>query len=295
MDYREAFRVKPGTRLVLADRDPGSTAEHLNKDEAREHTEKNVHRMSDLQYLLFANGHRSLLVVLQALDAGGKDGTIRHLFSGMNPQGTKVASFKVPSSTEASHDFLWRIHPHAPAKGEITIFNRSHYEDVLVVRVHNLVPEEIWGRRYDQITEFEELLTESGTKVVKFFLHISPEEQLSRFKKRLEDPTRNWKISDSDYSEREYWDDYVAAYEEALSQTSTDEAPWFVIPSNNKWFRDLAISQIICDTLDEMELSLPPTNVDLDEIRKKYHAAKEAEKNGNGPGNGNNGSRDVAQ
>ncbi|MBL8369485.1 MAG: polyphosphate kinase 2 family protein, partial [Candidatus Accumulibacter sp.] len=241
-------------------------------------------RMAELQALLYANADQSLLVVLQALDAAGKDGVVRHLFSGMNPQGTSVFGFKQPSAAEAAHDFLWRAHQRTPGKGEVVVFNRSHYEDVLVVRVHGLVPESVWSKRYALINDFEKLLTENGTRILKFFLHISPEEQLERFKQRLDDPARNWKISESDYSERELWPQYVEAYEEALVKTSTAHAPWYVIPANHKWFRNLATSQIIAETMEEMRLKLPPTRVDLEDVRRKYHAAAAAQEKRNGKG-----------
>ena len=232
-------------------------------------------RMDKLQYLLYADGEQSLLVVLQALDAAGKDGVVRHVFRGMNPQGTTVFGFKQPSKDETAHDFLWRAHQRTPGKGEIVIFNRSHYEDVLIVRVHKLVEKSVWSKRFDLINDFEEMLASNGTRILKFLLHISPEEQLARFKQRLDDPSRNWKISDADYSERELWPRYIKAYEDALERTSTRHAPWYVIPANHKWFRDLAISEIIADTLDDMGLKLPPTHVDMEEIRNKYHAAEE--------------------
>jgi PPK2 family polyphosphate:nucleotide phosphotransferase len=194
----------------------------------------------------------------------------------MNPQGTSVFGFKQPSKEEADHDFLWRAHRRAPGKGEVVVFNRSHYEDVLVVRVHKLVPRSVWSKRYEQINAFETTLSRAGTTIVKFFLHISPEEQLARFKQRLDDPSRHWKISESDYSERKLWPQYVEAYEDAMALTSTKRAPWYVIPANHKWFRNLAVSQIIADTMDEMGLKLPPTRVNLPDIRRKYHAAEQA-------------------
>jgi PPK2 family polyphosphate:nucleotide phosphotransferase len=234
--------------------------------------------MDKLQYLLYADGSQSLLVVLQALDAAGKDGVIRHVFSGMNPQGTFVFGFKQPSKEEAAHDFLWRAHRHAPSKGEVVIFNRSHYEDVLVVRVHKLVPHSVWSKRYELINDFETGLVRNNTTILKFFLHMTPEEQLARFKQRLDDPSRHWKISEGDYSEREFWPKYVEAYEDAIALTSTKRAPWYIIPSNHKWFRNLAVSQIIADTMDEMGLKLPPTHVDIAAIRRKFHAAERQEK-----------------
>ena len=278
MDYRERFIVEPGRKVRLEKIDPSYTGKHESHDKALPQIRKHLERMGKLQYLLYADGDRSLLVVLQALDAAGKDGVIRHLFSGINPQGTLVFGFKQPSKVESEHDFLWRIHACAPAKGQIVIFNRSHYEDVLVVRVHDLVPRSVWSKRYDLINDFEKVLVQNRTRVLKFYLHISPEEQLVRFAQRLDDPSRHWKISESDYSERELWPKYVSAYEDAMEQTSTKHAPWFVIPANHKWFRDLAISQIIADTMDEMGMKLPPTNVSIADIRRKYHAAVRAQK-----------------
>ena len=278
MDYRERFIVEPGRKVRLEKIDPSYTGKHESHDKALPQIRKHLERMGKLQYLLYADGDQSLLVVLQALDAAGKDGVIRHLFSGINPQGTLVFGFKQPSKVESEHDFLWRIHACAPAKGQIVIFNRSHYEDVLVVRVHDLVPRSVWSKRYDLINDFEKILVQNRTRVLKFYLHISPEEQLVRFAQRLDDPSRHWKISESDYSERELWPKYVSAYEDAMEQTSTKHAPWFVIPANRKWFRDLAISQIIADTMDEMGLKLPPTNVSIADIRRKYHAAVRAQK-----------------
>lgn len=273
MDYRTAFRVEPGAKVHLSRLDASFTGKHASHADAQAETRQHVARMDALQYLLYADGSRSLLVVLQALDAAGKDGTIRHLFSGMNPQGTSVHGFKQPSVAEAAHDFLWRAHQRVPGKGEVAIFNRSHYEDVLVTRVHNLVPREVWSRRYALINDFEALLAANGTAIVKFFLHISPEEQLARFKQRLDDPTCQWKISNSDYAERRFWPQYVEAYEEALERTSTAHAPWFVIPANHKWFRDLAVSQIIAATLEDLQLKTPPVRVDLAAIAREFHAA----------------------
>lgn len=280
MDYRKKFVVEPGTKVRLSKIDASYTGKHETHEKALVEIQKNVERMDKLQYLLYADGSQSLLVVLQALDAAGKDGTIRHVFCGMNPQGTFVYGFKQPSREEAAHDFLWRAHQRTPGKGEVVIFNRSHYEDVLVVRVHKLVSQSVWSKRYDLINDFETMLSQNGTTVLKFFLHISPEEQLSRFKQRLDDPARHWKISESDYSERELWPKYVDAYEDAMKLTSTKRAPWYIIPANHKWFRNLAVSQIIADTMDEMGLKLPPTRVDISDIRRKYHAAEREAKHG---------------
>ena len=273
MDYRKKFVVEPGKKVRLRKIDPAYTGKHVSHEQARPKIQEHLERLSKLQYLLYADGNQSLLVVLQALDAGGKDGVVRHVFNAMNPQGTAVFGFKQPSKVELAHDFLWRVHPRTPGKGEVVIFNRSHYEDVLVVRVHKIVPRSVWSERYELINGFEKTLHESGTRIVKLYLHISPEEQLARFHERLLDPGRHWKISDTDYTERELWPDYVEAFEDAMEQTSTKYAPWYVIPSNHKWFRDLAISQIIADTLEEMGLKLPPTQVDIAAIRRQYHAA----------------------
>jgi PPK2 family polyphosphate:nucleotide phosphotransferase len=280
MDYGRKFIVKPGAKVRLSKIDPSFKGKHESHEEAAPAIAKHCARMEKLQYLLYADGNKSLLVVLQALDAAGKDGVVRHVFSGMNPQGTAVFGFKQPSKEELAHDFLWRAHLRTPANGEVVIFNRSHYEDVLVVRVHKLVPHSVWSKRYDLINDFEKLLTENGTRILKFYLHISPQEQLARFAKRLDDPARNWKISESDYSERKLWPEYVAAYEDAITLTSTKHAPWFIIPANHKWFRDLAVSQIIADTMEDMGLKLPPAQVNIADIRRKYHAAvREAKKN----------------
>jgi PPK2 family polyphosphate:nucleotide phosphotransferase len=273
MDYRKKFLIEPGKKVRLDEIDPGFKDRHESQDTAMPEIEKHVERMAKLQYLLYADGNQSLLIVLQALDAGGKDGVVRHVFSAMNPQGTSVFAFKQPSRSEAAHDFLWRAHLRTPAKGEVVIFNRSHYEDVLVVRVHKLVAEAVWSKRYELINDFEKMVHENGTRILKFYLHISPEEQLERFRQRLEDPQRNWKISETDYSERELWPEYIAAFEDAVEKTSTKHAPWYVIPADHKWFRNLAVSEIVADELESMNLKLPSAQVDLAEIRRKYHAA----------------------
>jgi len=280
MDYRKKFVVEPGSKVHLSKIDASFAGKHETHEKALHKIRAHVERMDKLQYLLYADGNQSLLVVLQALDAAGKDGVIRHVFSGMNPQGTFVYGFKQPSKGEAAHDFLWRAHLRTPGKGEVVVFNRSYYEDVLVVRVHKLVSHSVWSKRYDLINNFETMLSQNGTTVLKFYLHISPEEQLERFKQRLDDPSRHWKISESDYSERELWPQYAEAYEEAMAMTSTKRAPWYVIPSNHKWFRNLAVSRIIADTMDEMGLKLPATHVNIEDIRRKYHAAELEVKSG---------------
>ena len=274
MNYRKKFMVEPGSKVRLAKIAPDFAGKHISRKAAVAATAEQIERIVRLQYLLYADASQSLLIVLQGLDAAGKDGLIRHLFSGVNPQGVSVTAFKKPSEIEAAHDFLWRIHRAAPAKGEIAIHNRSHYEDVLIVRVQKLVTHSVWSKRYDQINDFEKTLSDNGTRILKFYLHISPEEQLARFKDRLDDPARQWKISEADYTERERWPQYVEAYEDALERTSTKRAPWYVIPANHKWFRNLAVSQIVADTMDDMGLSLPRPRVDLAAIRRKYHAAK---------------------
>jgi PPK2 family polyphosphate:nucleotide phosphotransferase len=212
--------------------------------------------------------------VLQGLDAAGKDGTIKHVLGMMNPQGCTVTSFKEPTPLELRHDFLWRIHPHTPARGEVAVFNRSHYEDVLIARVHKLCPKSQINLRYQQINQFESLLaTQNNTRIIKFFLHISPEEQLVRFAARLDDPAKNWKISESDYTERQYWADYQNAYKRTLVKTSTVAAPWYIVPADNKWYRNYAVASIVLATLEDMAPQLPKPSVNLDQIRQKFHSA----------------------
>jgi PPK2 family polyphosphate:nucleotide phosphotransferase len=256
MGLIEKLIVPPGKKFRLKDRDPafinGLTKESAILETVNLHT-----KLEHLQDVLYAEHKRSLLIVLQAMDAGGKDGTVKHVMSGVNPQGCVVTSFKQPTSKELDHDYLWRVHQATPAKGMIGIFNRSHYEDVLVVRVHNLVPKDVWSKRYDQINAFEELLAESGTTILKFFLHISKEEQKRRFDARNKDPNKNWKSSESDERERAFWDEYQDAYQDALQKTSKKHAPWFVIPADQKWFRDLAISHIIVKALEDLNLQYP--------------------------------------
>jgi PPK2 family polyphosphate:nucleotide phosphotransferase len=276
MDYRKRFRVDPGTRVKLAGQDPDDTGKLESKADAADRLDADCRELRKLQERLWAEHQRSLLVVLQALDAAGKDGTVEHVFQAVNPQGVNVHSFKVPTAEEHAHDFLWREHRVAPAAGEIGIFNRSYYEAVLVERVHELVPKKVWSRRYERINEFEKMLVQSGTVILKFFLHISADEQLRRFRDRLDDPVKQWKISEDDYRERKHWDDYVEAYEDLLERCSTDEAPWYIIPANHKWFRDVAVGRIIVDTLDDMNPRYPKPSVDLDAIRRKYHAAEAA-------------------
>jgi PPK2 family polyphosphate:nucleotide phosphotransferase len=272
MNLVKRLRVEPGSKVDLGKIDPAFHGKWTSHKAAKAELERNLARISALQRKFYADRHHSLLVVLQGIDGAGKDGTCWHVISAMDPQGVEVHGFKQPTPEEKDHDFLWRVHPHAPGRGQVAIFNRSHYEDVLVARVHKLVQKDTWKRRYDFINNWEKLLTtENCTTILKFFLYISKEEQLARFKERLDDPARQWKISDSDYSERDLWGDYIRAFEAALSHCSTKYAPWFVIPANHKWFRNLAVSQIVADTLDNMNLKLPKPTVDLGKIRRLYH------------------------
>ncbi len=259
--------VEPGKKIRLADIDPNSTPGAQGKREVATQLRKNLDRLSVLQNLLYAEDKRALLVVLQGIDAGGKDGTIRHVMTGLNPQGCRVVSFKIPNAEEKSHDFLWRIHKQVPAAGQVGIFNRSHYEDVLVVRVHNLVPKEVWSQRYEQINNFEKMLSENGVTILKFFLYIGKDEQKQRFEARIRDPEKNWKFSPADVEERKYWDDYMNAFEDAINGCSTRSAPWYVIPANKKWYRNLAVSQVILDKLEGMKMQFPKPESDLSKIK----------------------------
>jgi len=276
MNYLERFQVKPGTSVKLKDIDPAFKDKYDNKEAAAQETTHYQQRMNELQEVLYVERQRSLLICLQGMDTAGKDGTINHVLGAMNLQGTRVASFREPTAEEAAHDFLWRVHRATPAVGEVVIFNRSHYEDVLVVRVHNLVPKDIWSHRYDQINDFEQVLAEHNTKILKFYLHISKDEQLSRFKDRLDDPTKQWKISEADYAERKFWDDYTQAYEDALSRCNTNYAPWFIIPADHKWFRNLAVARIMVEYLESLNMKPPKATVDIAKIRREYYAAEKA-------------------
>jgi PPK2 family polyphosphate:nucleotide phosphotransferase len=269
MNIREQFQVPHKEKVKLSKYDPENTLGLEKGGKVSHLLEKTLHQIDSLQYLLYAQKKFAVLVVLQALDAGGKDGTIRHVMSGVSPQGCRVTSFKVPTPEEASHDFLWRIHKAVPEKGEIGMFNRSHYEDVLVVRVHNLVPKKVWEERYDQINAFEDLLAQSNVKILKFFLHISKDEQKKRFEERVDDPDKRWKISEADFAERKYWDDYVEAYQEALTRCNSKANPWFIIPSNKKWFRNLAVSRIIGETLEDLGMKFPKPTVDIKTLKWK--------------------------
>jgi PPK2 family polyphosphate:nucleotide phosphotransferase len=277
IDFSEFYRVKPGKTLHLSEIDPGETPGCKFPEDGLDETQHLLERMFELQELLYAVKKQNLLIVLQGLDTAGKDGVVRHVFRGLNPEGLKVACYKAPSSEELTHDFLWRIHRNAPAKGEISIFNRSHYEDVLVTRVHGLVPETVWRQRYGLINDFERLLTlENNTRVLKFYLHVSPDEQLARFKVRLDEPGHQWKISTGDYSERKFWKEYTEAFEDAIMETSTETAPWFVIPSDHKWYRNLVISRIIVQALEDFDLKTPTPSVDVEKMRKEFEKAEES-------------------
>ncbi len=267
MRMTDRFIVEPGTRVDLARHDPADTAGIRTKRDARKRLKDNLDRLSELQYLLYAEGRRALLVVFQAMDAGGKDGAIRHVLGPINPQGCRVTSFKVPTEEELAHDFLWRVHKAVPRKSMIGVFNRSHYEDVLVVRVHNLVPRGVWSRRYAMINAFEKLLAAEGCHILKFFLHISKREQLDRFRDRLEEPDRHWKVNPKDFEERKLWPDYMAAYEDALSKCSTRHAPWFVIPSDRKWFRNLAVSEVLVEAMEGFSMAYPEPEFDLSKLK----------------------------
>ena len=252
----DELRIKPGTRARIARRDPGATF-GFDKATAQVATAKELARLSDLQDRLWAEAKRSVLVVLQGIDSAGKDGVIKKVMTAFNPQGCPVTSFKVPSAEELAHDYLWRVHRQVPRKGEVGIFNRSHYEEVLIVRVHGLVPKRVWSKRYAQINEFEKMLAETGTTIVKFFLSIDRDEQRERFQARYDDPTKRWKFSMGDLEERKLWNDYHAAFEDAVTKTSTDWAPWYVVPANHKWLRDLAVSSILADTMAGLRPAYP--------------------------------------
>jgi PPK2 family polyphosphate:nucleotide phosphotransferase len=274
VNLAKRLKVEPGSKVKLSDIDPNFHGTHESEDEAKAELQHNLDRITELQRKFYGDRRHSLLIVLQGIDGAGKDGTCWHVVSAMDPQGVSVTGFKQPTAEERDHDFLWRVHPHAPGLGQVSVFNRSHYEDVLVVRVHDLVPKDVWKQRFEFINNWERMLVEEkNTTILKFFLYISKDEQLSRFKDRLDDPTRQWKISDSDYSERKLWDKYIGAFEAAISKCSTKHAPWFIIPSNHKWFRNLAVSEIVARAMEDMNLSLPKPTVDLQKIRKLYHQA----------------------
>jgi PPK2 family polyphosphate:nucleotide phosphotransferase len=259
---RAALRVEPGQRIQLDDLDHGAT-HGWDKASAAPEIEHQRRRLADLQDRVWAEGKHAVLVVLQGIDAAGKDGTIKHVLTALNPQGTPVTAFKVPSPEELGHDYLWRVHKAVPRKGEVGIFNRSHYEDVRVVRVHDIVPKAVWSKRYAQINDFEQLLTETGTTIVKFFLTIDRDEQRQRFQERFDDPAKRWKFSMGDLAERARWDDYQQAFEDVLAKTSTKAAPWYLIPANRNWFRNLAVSSILADAIADLKPAYPAVASDV--------------------------------
>jgi PPK2 family polyphosphate:nucleotide phosphotransferase len=256
--HTKRYRLRPGAKVRLDRIDPGDTSGFGgDKKDGERAIDAIIRKLDPLQELLYAEHKHKILMVLQGMDASGKDGTIRRVFEGVNPQGVRVAHFGRPSEEELDHDYLWRAHKQVPEKGEIVIFNRSHYESVLVERVHRLVPESVWSKRYQQIVDFERMLSEEGTTILKFFLHIDRKEQARRFQDRLDDPTKHWKFSYLDYNERAYWKDYMRAYEDALERTSTESAPWYVVPSNHPWFRDLVVSEVVVEALDALGMRYP--------------------------------------
>jgi PPK2 family polyphosphate:nucleotide phosphotransferase len=269
-NYCKKFLAAPGKRFKINKADPGFADPDVDKDEGRKALEANRERIADGHMRLYAEKRQSLLIVLQGLDTAGKDSIVAHILRSVNPLGCRVSNFKQPSAEEAAHDFLWRAHRVTPDRGAIAVFNRSHYEGVLVERVHGFIDKKELKQRYRQINDFERLLAETGTTIVKLFLNISKAEQLSRFKERLDNPAKQWKISEADYKERDYWEDYMKAYEEMLSECSVRNAPWYVIPSDHKWFRDLAASQILAETFDDMKIAAPKPTVDLERIKELY-------------------------
>jgi PPK2 family polyphosphate:nucleotide phosphotransferase len=266
----DRYRVKPGKRVELNQWDPNDKSVFPGKKrEGRQRLLELNQRLESLQEMLYAQHKHRVLIVLQAMDTGGKDGTIRHVFEGVNPQGVRVVSFKKPTPEELDHDFLWRAHEQVPAKGEIAIFNRSHYEDVLVVRVHGLAPKKTWSKRYDHINHFERMLADEGTTILKFFLYIDLDEQKERLQARLDEPQKHWKFNPDDLKERKLWPRYIKAYEDAISKTSTDWAPWYVVPANRKWYRNLVVGTVIVEALEALDMGYPepdfdPTHVEIE-------------------------------
>jgi len=261
------YIVEPGKKVRLPDWPTDDKGDFKDREEAEEKVAKHLKRLSELQYLMYAEARHALLIVFQAMDAGGKDGAIAHIFSGVNPQGCVVSSFKAPSTLEQSHDFLWRIHKDVPPRGIIGIFNRSHYESVLVERVKDLVPEKVWSRRYDTINDFERMLTDEGTVILKFYLHISKDEQKRRLAARLADPDRNWKFSVNDLKERVFWKEYQEAFEDLLSRCSTKHAPWVIVPSDRKWFRNWVVSDLIVRTLEKLDMKFPKPAPGIEKVK----------------------------
>ncbi len=262
----KSLRVKPGRKVSLDDYDPADTGPYRSAEDAADTLHKHIEELDRLQHVLYAEGRWAVLIVLQGMDASGKDGTIRHVMSGLDPQGVSVVSFKVPNDEERAHDYLWRVHKVTPRYGQVAIFNRSHYEDVLVVRVHELAPKKVWKKRFEQINLFEHVLSQNNVVVLKFFLHVSKDEQKRRLEERLRDPKRHWKFSVKDVEERHYWDAYREAYEDVLAKCSTRRAPWFVVPADHKWYRNLVVAQTIVETLRGLDLKYPEPAEDLSRI-----------------------------
>ena len=260
------YLVEPGSKFKLSKAKTDDTGKFGGKEDAAAATKKNLDRLAELQELLYAESKHALLVVLQAMDTGGKDGTIEFVFSGCDPQGCQVTAFKAPTPIELAHDFLWRVHAAAPPKGMVGIFNRSHYESLLVERVKKLVPQKVWSRRYDHVNAFERVLADEGTTVVKFFLHISKDEQKRRLESRLKEPHKQWKFNPADLDERKLWDDYMEAYEDALRLCSQDYAPWYVVPSDRKWYRNWVVSDVLVRTLEGLDMKYPDPAPGLDRI-----------------------------
>ena len=267
MNLSDRLRVKPGRTITLSDYNADATPGCRKKEDVDEIFEETTKKLAELQYLLYAENKRALLVVLQAMDTGGKDGTIRHVLTRLNPAGCDVKAFKAPTAPELDHDYLWRIHHAVPPRGEIGIFNRSHYEDVIAVRVHRLTPRAVWEKRFEQINLFEHFLVENNVTIVKIFLHISKGEQKQRLEERIKNPERHWKLSPADLAERKYWRQYQKAYEGALSRCSTKWAPWFIIPADKKWYRDHAVSQILLETLESMKMKFPKPTFDPSKLK----------------------------
>lgn len=273
-DLAKRLRVEPGEKAKLSKRDPGSTPRMKSEEAADEATADVVRKLDDLQYRLHAESRQSLLVVLQGMDASGKDGVVRKVMTGFDPAGCHVHSFKAPSEEERAHDFLWRVHAHTPAAGGVAIWNRSHYEDVLIVRVRELVPKKVWSRRYRHIEEFERILVENGTRVLKCCLHLSREEQRQRLLARVQNPRKRWKFNEGDLEERALWDDYQEAYEDALTRTSSEHAPWYVIPADHKWYRDWAIATLLLGTLEDMAPEIPEPALEVDRLEARLKRSK---------------------
>ncbi len=262
------YRVKPGTKVDLKEWDPNDKSEFKeSKEEAKELLVTLNQKIDELQEALYAEHKHKVLIVLQAMDTGGKDGTIRNVFEGVNPQGVHIVSFKKPTVDELDHDYLWRVHYRVPGKGEIVVFNRSHYEDVLVVRVHDLVPKEAWNRRYEHINNFEHMLAEEGTTILKFFLHIDKEEQAQRLQERLDDSQKLWKFNPGDLEERKVWPEYMEAYEDALTRTSTEWAPWYIVPANRKWYRNLVVATTLIEALEGLKMKFPEAPAEWSKIK----------------------------